>query len=74
MTMNSDELYLLIRDQAKLIAAQNTRLEVLEYFIREKFPGDFAGDVGTVVDPELNPVVLNLGPLVSDLRKENNVT
>lgn len=69
---------MLARDQAKQIAAQNTRIEVLEFFIREKFPGDFAGEVGLpdtphadLVDPDIKPMVLHLGPLVSSLIKED---
>lgn len=69
--MDTNELYLLIRDQAKAIAALNTRLEVLEYFVKDKFPGEFAGEVGTVIDPDLHPVELHLGPLVPSLIKED---
>lgn len=75
--MSPEELYLLIREQQKTIAALTTRLEAIEYFIKEKFPGDYAGEAyeenytGPVVDDGLKPIELHLGPLVSDLRDPN---
>lgn len=40
--------------------ALNTRVQVLEYFIRERFPEYFAGEVGTIADPELKPIEIDL--------------
>jgi len=40
--------------------ALNTRVQVLEHFIKERFPEYFAGEAGTVADPDLRPIELDL--------------
>jgi len=37
------------------------RFGILEHFIKEQFPEHFAGEVGTVADPELKPQVIVYG-------------
>lgn len=75
--LSPEEIYMLLRDQSKTIQALTTRVDALEFFIREKFPGDIAGEAydadykGPVVADDLNPITLNLGALVSDLRDPN---
>lgn len=70
--MDSETLYLRLYDEIREREALQTRVEVLEYFIKEKFPGDFAGVVGTIVDPELNPVItVDSSPMVGELPQPN---
>jgi hypothetical protein len=59
--MDAELLYLRLHDEIKAREALQVRVDALEHFIREKFPGDFAGEVGTIADPDLNPVLLNVG-------------
>ena len=37
------------------------RVDTLEHFIKQQFPGYFAGEVGTVVDTDLNPIPIIYG-------------
>lgn len=50
-----------IAELSEKLDEYRTRIEVLEYFVREKFPGDFAGVVGTVADPALKPIEITFG-------------
>ncbi len=79
MSLSPEELYLSLHDLRKTVDAQRTRIEVLEYFIKQQFPGMFAGEtieenadfrefVGK--DETLKPIELNLGPLVETLRPD----
>ncbi len=43
------------------------RVDVLENFIKQQFPGFFAGEVGTVADTDLKPIPIIYGePQESD--------
>jgi len=59
--MDVETLYLRLRDETKAREYLQTRVDVLEHFIKQQFPEYFAGEVGTVVDPELKPIELNYG-------------
>ena len=72
MSMTVEQLYLRLFDEIKAREALQTRVEVLEYFVKEKFPEYFAGEVGTVADPELKPVITtDAEPLVGELPQPN---
>lgn len=59
--MDMETLYLLLRDQKRELDFLRTRVDVLEHFIKERYPQYFAGEVGTIADPELKPIVINYG-------------
>lgn len=54
-------IYLALTDLQKEKDALNTRVEVLEHFIRERFPEYFAGEVGTEIDPDIKPIEIVFG-------------
>lgn len=59
-----------LREAEKTIERLTTRVDVLEHFIKMQFPEYFAGEVGTVVDLELNPIPILYGdPQESDPAK-----
>lgn len=68
--LSIDRVYLMVRDLEKSRDALNTRVEVLEHFIRERFPEYFAGEVGTVVDLELNPVQIIYGNVATNAQAQ----
>jgi hypothetical protein len=59
--MTVEELFLMFRDLQKETAAQSVRLEAVEYFLKQQFPGELAGETGTTRDGDLNPIVLEYG-------------
>lgn len=64
--------YLLIHEQQQKIIALETRLEVMEFFIKKQFPEFYAGEADTVVDPEFNDVVIDTAaPLAEELPQPN---
>lgn len=67
MAMTNEEMYLLLRDQKRAHDELKTRVDVLEWFIKERYPQYFAGEIGTVVDPDLNPI-----PITFDKPQEEN--
>lgn len=38
-----------------------SRFAIMEHFIKERFPEFFAGEVGTIADPTLNPIEIVYG-------------
>lgn len=60
-SMTPERVYLYHRELEKLVQAQETRLQVLEHFIKQQFPEYFAGEVGTVVDDDINPIAITYG-------------
>lgn len=48
-------------DLGKQCDAMRVRLDIMENFIKQQFPGFFAGEVGTVADAELNPIEIVYG-------------
>lgn len=56
-----ERVYLLLREAEKKIETQDVRIQVLEHFIRERFPEYFAGEAGTTIDPELKAIELTFG-------------
>jgi hypothetical protein len=54
---------LLIRFQDHLAAfnEMRVRFEIMEKFVKDQYPAYFAGEVGTVVDPDLNPIPIVYG-------------
>lgn len=59
--MTLEELYLVSRDQKRTIDYLTTRLEVIELFLKRQYPEYFAGEVGTICDPDLNPIPIVFG-------------
>ncbi|MDE2019962.1 MAG: hypothetical protein KGJ13_06490 [Patescibacteria group bacterium] len=54
-----DGMIIRLHDLRMELQNQSTRIDVLENFVREKFPEHFAGEVGTVADPDLKPVSID---------------
>lgn len=61
MSMTPERVYLHLRDEVQTREALQTRVDVLEHFIKMQFPEFFAGEVGTVVDPDLKPIPIVFG-------------
>jgi len=59
--LTNENLYLRLRDEIRAREYLQTRVDVLEHFIKMQYPEFFAGEVGTVVDPELNPIPISFG-------------
>lgn len=59
--MELETLYLRLYDLTKQVEAIDTRLAVMEHFIKQRYPQYFAGEVGTVADPELKPIEIVYG-------------
>lgn len=56
-----DTLLLRNVDLARVNDELKTRVDVMEHFIKQQFPGQFAGEVGTVTDSDLNPISIIYG-------------
>lgn len=56
--MTLERLYLLLHDLRQDFEALKTRHDAMEGFIKDQYPQYFAGDAGTVADPDLSPVNL----------------
>jgi hypothetical protein len=59
-----DQIYRLIVRQQELTNQLNelqTKFAAIEHFVKDQFPGFFAGDAGTITDPELHPVPITYG-------------
>lgn len=61
MSISIERVYLELRDEVQLREALETRVQVLEHFIKDQFPGYFAGEVVTVVDPDLHDTDVTFG-------------
>lgn len=62
-----------LRDETQRREALQTRVDVLEHFIKMQFPEYFAGEAETVVDLGLNPIPIVYGaPQESDPAKWEN--
>lgn len=63
MSIEQEVGKLLIRmhDAERAREALEVRVGVLEHFLKEKFPGDMAGEAETVADPSLHPVHIIYG-------------
>lgn len=64
--------YLRILDLQRELAALTVRHDAMERFIKDQYPAYFAGEVGTIADPELAPV--NLTPLDDENRRTDPAT
>lgn len=68
--MTPERVYLLLREEVLLREALQTRVDVLEHFIKRQFPEYFAGEAETEVDPSLKPIPITYGtPEESDPEK-----
>lgn len=65
-----ETLYLQLLDLSRALDALKVRHDAMEDFIKEQYPGHFAGEVGTILDPLLKPVEFNTGDMVNDLRPD----
>lgn len=70
MSITPETLYLQLHDLRKQVEFLTSRHDEMERFIKDQYPQYFAGEVGTTIDPELNPVELHLGPMVDTLISE----
>lgn len=61
MTISPEALYLRLYDEMKKREFLETRVDVLEHFIKLQFPEHFAGEAGTIADPELKPIPIVFG-------------
>ena len=61
MTMTPEGLYLRLRDEIKAREYLQTRVDVLENFIKMQFPEYFAGEAETIADPALKPIPISFG-------------
>ncbi len=59
--MTPEGVYLRLRDEVIARERLQTRVDVLEHFIKEQYPGYFAGEAETVADPELKPIPIIFG-------------
>lgn len=60
-SISAEQVYIRLYDEIKQREFLQTRVDVLEHFIQMKFPEHFAGEVGTVADPELNAIPIVYG-------------
>jgi len=61
MTITAETLYLRLFDEMKKREFLETRIDVLEHFIKMKYPNEFAGDADTITDPELKAINIVYG-------------
>ncbi len=54
-------LLTLLYNEVKTREALQTRVDVLEHFIKMQFPEHFAGEANTIADPELKPIEIIYG-------------
>lgn len=65
--ISNERLLLLITDERRARETLQTRVDVLEHFIKREFPEYFAGEAETIVDPTLNPIPITFtAPQESD--------
>ena len=64
--------YLRIVDLQRELAALTVRHDAMEKFIKDQYPMHFAGDVGTIADPDLAPV--GVAPLADENRRADPAT
>lgn len=57
----TETLYLQLLDLTRKFDALEVRHDAMESFIKDQYPNYFAGEVGTIADPELKPVNLTVG-------------
>lgn len=61
MSMTPEGLYLRLRDETKARELLQIRFDALESFIKDQYPQYFAGECGTIADPELKPIAIHFG-------------
>lgn len=61
MSMTVEGLYLRLHDEVKAREYLQTRFDALENFIKDQYPQYFAGECGTIADPELKPIAIVFG-------------
>lgn len=57
--LSPENLYLRLRDEIRAREYLQTRVDVLEHFIKMQYPEYFAGEAETEVDPDLNPIPIS---------------
>ena len=60
-TLSPERLLMRLRTEEKAREELQVRVDVLEHFIKRQFPEFFAGEVGTVCDPDLKPIPIIYG-------------
>jgi len=53
--------YIELRDEIRQRKELQVRFDLMEQFVKERYPEYFAGEVGTVVDPDLKPIPIVYG-------------
>lgn len=61
MSLTPETLYLHLYHEIKAREILQTRVDVLEHFIKQRYPEYFAGEAETVADPELNAIPIVYG-------------
>lgn len=56
-----NRMYLELRDEIRARCELQVKFLLIEQFVKEQYPEFFAGEVGTIVDPDLKPIPIIYG-------------